>query len=364
LRLYNVPLVENPADTTGNPVAADTTGNPVANAAIQICDALLRSTAINQVPEYSVLDCNTMTKQRLSFLIPLSVALIIFSMGALTGRFNLLAMMEDRRFGGAGIGDEQVQVVTTHGDVKILEGFWSGALNADLRIIYRINPQGHVFLYSLDQGGAPLQASETRFDEKNGELKVWFPTIGGTYRATLDKSSNRLTGTWKQQSSYPLEMERFDPSKEGKAVPREFRFLLQKAVSGDPKKLVQMAGFWSGYLDNNDDEDQVDFIVVQVENIAEDLVEPKLFMPNDLVEPKLFMPNESPLAYPVRNFELGPNGTCKIVVDGADVNAIFQGQLSEDGKKLTGSVYYDDQDETPPLELVWSERNPVPPIFE
>lgn len=293
---------------------------------------------------------------KLHLSVKTSLTLVIFSVSfALLGRF---VWVENGWKGGLLRTEDRGKVVTTQGDFKSLEGFWLGDLLGDLRIMHRITSDGQVFLYSLDQGGAPLQASQTTFDENSRKLWLWFPTIGGTYQATLDESNNTMKGKWKQGRNMPLEMKRFDPTEENKQVPREFRVLLDKAVSGDPEKLVQMAGFWSGYLSDVDGD--TNFVSIQIEKMAEDLVEPKLFLLDD-----------QPWAYPIRTFEIGPNGESKIVLDGK-VNAIFRGQLSEDGKQLAGAVYYDDTDRTPPLELVWSEHRPTfqteaeptPEIFE
>jgi len=157
-----------------------------------------------------------------------------------------------------------------------------------------------------------------------------------------------LKGIWKQGDKRPLDMERYQPSKDDDTIPREFRFVVRKSVSGDPEKLVQMAGFWSGYLDD-DDADHPELVILQIEKITDDLVEPKLLQPED-----------SDLPYPVRSLQVGDDGKTKVVIDVVyeDVNAVFEGQLSTDGKKLTGHVYYDDQDHTPFLELVWSEHRP------
>jgi len=94
----------------------------------------------------------------------LLVVLFIFSVGLLLGRkekdYDYSKMFFAR---GRNNGSE----FTTKGDFKILAGFWLGIV-ADLRILYRITPQGQVFIYSLDQGGALIPAGTTSMTTRTG----------------------------------------------------------------------------------------------------------------------------------------------------------------------------------------------------
>eukprot|EP00545_Synedropsis_sp_CCMP1620_P014036 CAMPEP_0119014530 /NCGR_PEP_ID=MMETSP1176-20130426/9897_1 /TAXON_ID=265551 /ORGANISM="Synedropsis recta cf, Strain CCMP1620" /LENGTH=320 /DNA_ID=CAMNT_0006967721 /DNA_START=74 /DNA_END=1036 /DNA_ORIENTATION=+ len=296
------------------------------------------------------------------------VALILFSVSVLVPDHILgnrvtkqaARFAYGRRVVSSGDVGKAVIAAAPEGDFTLLAGFWMGTIDRyDLRVLYRITPQGIVYNYSLDQGGALIPAGMTTFDDKSGKVAFWFPTIGGTYKAILDddkasSNNNKMRGKWMQAGQrLDLDMYRYQPpTKESDdVVPREFRFLLQKSVSGDPKKLVQMAGFWSGYAADHKDE-SAGLVILRLEKITDSLVEPKLLLPED-----------SPLPYPIHSLQVDSiDGKIKIVVDGngenGDVNAVLEGQLSGDGKKLTGTLYYDDQDYTPPLELVWSEHLP------
>jgi len=242
------------------------------------------------------------------------------------------------------------QVPTSDGDEwKELVGYWQGTLDGELRLLHRITPTyGQVFTYSLDQGGGLIPASATRFNETTKEILMFFSSIGGVYQASLDQTGEKLTGTWKQGGrAFALDMYRFQPSAAGD-VPREFRFLLEKTVTGDAGQLVEMAGFWSGSLDDEDEAPEL--VIFQVEKVS-----------NELVEPKLYLPDESPLPCGLRSFVVNKaDGQTKIVLDDplSGNNAVFHGVVKD--KQMIGTVQYDDTDYTPPLTLVWSEQRPTP----
>ena len=193
-----------------------------------------------------------------------------------------------------------------------------------------------------------IPASATYFDETKQEIRFYFDTIEGVYKATLDESRQQMTGTWMQGANLPMVMRRFQ-STDSEAVPSEFRFLVEKVVTGDPQQVSSMVGYWSGYLEDNgddNDEDQLELVVIEMEKTSE-----------GVVEPKLLLPDETPLPTGIRSFFISDKGKVKIVADCPGlVNAIFEGTL--DGKEMTGVVKYDDNDYTPPLKLVWSSDRP------
>jgi len=200
------------------------------------------------------------------------------------------------------------------------------------------------------------------FDPDTKNLLLVFETIGGIYGAKLEEqqpsSAGRLlTGEWRQGGlTLPLDMRLFHPATddENDAVPREFRFLMEKSVTGDPEQLQQMVGFWSGYLKDDgassldqgekSKDEALELVILQVEKLSVDLVEPKLFLPDD-----------TPLPIGIRSFLVQPDGSTKIVLDIPP--AIFQGQLLN-STTLMGVVHYDDTDSTQPLTLSWSEHWP------
>ena len=235
---------------------------------------------------------------------------------------------------------------------EALVGYWQGSIEDELRIIYRITPTpGQVYTYTLDQTGAFIAASATRFNNEKGELVFFFSSIDGVHRAKLESDGEHIRGTWKQHGvRFPLDMKRFDDTKI--EVPREIRFVIKKEVTGSMKKLLSMEGFWSGYLDDSFDEDEKEPpipVILQMEKVSSDLVEPKLFLPDD-----------TPLPIAIRSLWISEEGEVKIVVDqpGVNTNAIFEGKLSDNGQTLIGVVQYDDADYTPPLTLTWSAHRP------
>jgi len=246
----------------------------------------------------------------------------------------------------------EVPVIPNANGWKSLEGYWLGDLAGNLRLLYRItSTYGQVFVYSLDQGGGMIPATGTRFDEDTGKITFYFSTIGGVHQAFLDKDGQEIRGTWSQGVRLPLNMRKFVPADDEKsaAVPREYRFLLEKVNTGDPNTLLQMEGFWTGYLDTNDEDNQdepPELVILQVEKVSD-----------ELVEPKLFLPDEFPWPCGIKSFIVLDDGQTKIVLsDPGAGSAIFDGRL--EGKTLTGVVKYDDTDTTEPLTLVWSKQHP------
>ena len=77
---------------------------------------------------------------------------------------------------------------------------------------------------------------------------------------------------------------------------------------------------------------------------------------DDLVEPKVFLPDETGLPSGIRTLIVHNNDIKVVLDDPMGGNAIFEGRLED--KKMTGIVKYDDTDSTPPLALVWSSHRP------
>jgi uncharacterized protein (TIGR03435 family) len=93
-----------------------------------------------------------------------------------------------------------VPTTDTHakGDIS---GNWQGTLETDrsLRIIISIakTEKGlSAKMYSIDQGGQPINATAVTLD--GSAFKCTVDAIGGTYAGTLSADGNSITGTWTQ----------------------------------------------------------------------------------------------------------------------------------------------------------------------
>lgn len=158
-----------------------------------------------------------------------------------------------------------------------------------------------------------------------------------------------MSGTWYQRHfNSPLELQHFDQSQSSQ-VPREFRFVLQKSVSGPPADLQKMVGFWSGFLDDSSDDEEPEppeLVILEVEKISD-----------YLVEPQVYLPDETTLAIGLRSFVLSGDQVKAVLNDPlTDNNAIFEGTL--EGNTIKGVVKYDDTDYTPPLVLTRTADHP------
>jgi uncharacterized protein (TIGR03435 family) len=97
-----------------------------------------------------------------------------------------------------------------------LAGIWQGTLhiaqaNRDLRIEIKISKAADgsykATFYSIDQGGQPLVASKTTF--QNGALTFGMDAIGGKYEGKMSADGKTITGTWTQgPNPIPLNFER------------------------------------------------------------------------------------------------------------------------------------------------------------
>jgi uncharacterized protein (TIGR03435 family) len=97
-----------------------------------------------------------------------------------------------------------------------LAGIWQGTLhiaqaNRDLRTEIKIAKAADgsykVTFYSIDQGGQPLVASKTTFQD--GALTFTMDAIGGKYEGKMSDDGKTITGTWTQgPSPLALNLER------------------------------------------------------------------------------------------------------------------------------------------------------------
>jgi hypothetical protein len=102
---------------------------------------------------------------------------------------------------------------------KDVLGIWQGTLhitqaNRDLRTELQIAQAAageyKVAFYSIDQGGRPLVATKTTFE--NGTLIFTMDLIGGRYERKMSPDGNTITGTWTQgPTSLPLNLARTEP---------------------------------------------------------------------------------------------------------------------------------------------------------
>ena len=242
-------------------------------------------------------------------------------------------------------------------------GYWQGGINNnELRLIYRFASEfGRLFTYSIDQGGDLLAATATRFNPDTEEFRLYFETIHGVYKAKLTTDGQHLQGTWTQYGRpMKLDMDRFVPNGETEPIPRGLAFALDKRVTAtNVPDLMKLEGYWSGDLPDKENPDEDDdqnerfvFVVLQIEGLTTNAVEPSIIMPED-----------SPFPLAVRNFVVQDEGKMKLVLDPPidATNAIFYATVKsdDDGKlQMVGQVHYDDTDYAPPLTLVWSKDYP------
>lgn len=100
-----------------------------------------------------------------------------------------------------------------------IAGIWQGTLhiaqaNRDLRVVNKItkNDKGalKITMYSIDQGGQPIDASKITFD--GGVLKYSIEAISGTFEGKMSADGKTIAGTWSQGPlSLPLNLERANP---------------------------------------------------------------------------------------------------------------------------------------------------------
>lgn len=237
-----------------------------------------------------------------------------------------------------------------------LSGYWTGKLcDSDgcdtdedgLHLLLRFTVKHeNVLLYSLDQGGSLIPATNAMYSRDLDLVSLGFNSINGRFMATL--KGDKLTGSWTQAGrAFPLSFNRYRSSM--KTVPQSFRFLLDKIVTDDSKQLGAIAGFWSGtYAEQT--------VIVQLEQVSE--------VDDTAVEPKLYVPDATPFPVGIRSLFMGRDSddqatTIKLVVDdplSGITNGIFQGKQTEEGKIV--GVVLTDIDDPEPLVLTWSKTWP------
>jgi len=191
---------------------------------------------------------------------------------------------------------------TPEGDLTRFAGFWTGTLKTEanqMPLIFRIQENGTVFLYSLSQSGAPIIATQVT----ENELRLGFAAINGVFAG--ERSGDLLSGTWKQAEEYPFELTR------SPKVPIELRDYWNRKVEGDTKDL---AGYWSRLLGG----EQGLFVILHLEWLWSSL------------DPKLYSPDQSTAAINVTELSFS-DGELSLSVD--DVKASFDASLKDTAKR-------------------------------
>jgi uncharacterized protein (TIGR03435 family) len=97
-------------------------------------------------------------------------------------------------------------------------GSWQGTLQGPqggnpLRIVMQISKTDgetlKAVMYSIDQGGQPLNASAVSLQGSN--VKITVQAIGGAYEGRLSGDGNSIAGTWTQGAPAPLNLTRATP---------------------------------------------------------------------------------------------------------------------------------------------------------
>jgi bla regulator protein blaR1 len=99
-----------------------------------------------------------------------------------------------------------------------LTGTWQGSLQGPqgpaLRVVMKItrapDESLKAVLYSIDQGGTPLNA--TSVSQQGSTVKIALPAIGGTYEGKVSADGNSIAGAWSQgPAPAPLNLTRATP---------------------------------------------------------------------------------------------------------------------------------------------------------
>ena len=100
-----------------------------------------------------------------------------------------------------------------------ITGSWQGSLTGgqgrpDLRAVIQISRTDDqtlkAVMYSIDQGGQPINASAVTLQGTN--LKITIPAVNGGYEGRLSADGNSITGTWTQGAPTPLNLTRATPA--------------------------------------------------------------------------------------------------------------------------------------------------------
>jgi len=99
-------------------------------------------------------------------------------------------------------------------------GSWQGTLqppfpNAKpLRIVMKItradDESWKAVMYSIDQGGQPINASSMK--QQGSQVKIGVTALGGDYEGRLSADGNTIDGTWTQGAPMALKLERSTPA--------------------------------------------------------------------------------------------------------------------------------------------------------
>jgi len=118
----------------------------------------------------------------------------------------------------AGIISAQAPTAAVKPETGIV-GTWQGSLHIpnapkDLRIVNKIsrNDKGELkaMFYSIDQGGPPIAATKTSFED--GVLKYSIDFVSANYEGKISADGKTITGTWTQgPASLALNLERTTP---------------------------------------------------------------------------------------------------------------------------------------------------------
>jgi len=96
-----------------------------------------------------------------------------------------------------------------------LTGSWQGTLEPGprkLRIVIKVsleNDKPKAVMYSIDQGGQPINASA--FTQDGSTVKMTIAAIGGSFEGKLSADKNSIAGTWTQGQPLPLTLTRATP---------------------------------------------------------------------------------------------------------------------------------------------------------
>jgi uncharacterized protein (TIGR03435 family) len=98
-----------------------------------------------------------------------------------------------------------------------ISGTWQGSLQPPgapnaLRLVMKISKEADqlkAILYSIDQGGQPMNAGATTFQAS--VLKVAIPAIGGNYEGKMSADGNSIAGTFTQGGPLPMTLNRATP---------------------------------------------------------------------------------------------------------------------------------------------------------
>lgn len=120
-----------------------------------------------------------------------------------------------------------------------IEDTWQGTLHLpggrDLRTVIKVTGTGPAMkatMYSIDQGGQPIQATSASFE--NGIFKYAVTFIDGSYEGKMSADGKSITGTWKQgPGTLPLVYERATPATEW-VIPEAPKQLPPMAADADP----------------------------------------------------------------------------------------------------------------------------------